>query len=369
MSNLLYPGPIQSATGAPPVQPAPMIPQAQMQQPGFAQNFKSNIGPILQALGMGIAANNLGAGAAAIPGLTERRRDAMMQQQAMAQEQQRRNATVEWAKTQDPEVANMLGQGIIEPMDAVRMIQQRKMGGSSGNQPASVQEYEYAKQNGFQGSFMDYQAGKARQGAGVQYSLTPQWGRDTQTGEWGMVVIGSDGSSKLVPAPDNIKLSGPEGVAESRAAGTEQGKVRGGAAAQLPQAEFQVQEVQANVSSILNDPYLPQMTGPVNAMLPNVTGDAARFKSKVEKLKGQAFLGARQALKGGGQITDYEGQRAEAALLRASEAQNAEDFKAAMMEFQMHMERGLEILRLQAGQGGAGSNDPELEDALKQYGD
>jgi hypothetical protein len=360
MSNLLYPGPMQF-NNAPPPQPAPMIPQQQLAQQGFAQRFKQNLGPILQAAGMGLASGNWGAAAAAMPGLAERRQEQFAQQQAMAQEQQRLNATAEWAKTQDPEVAMMLEKGMINGSQAVQMIQQKRQAAQPGSQPALIQEYEYAKSQGFEGSIMDYQAGKARIGGGVQSSLTPQWGKDTKTGKWGMGVLQSDGGFKLVDVPEGFELAGPEGVAESRAAGTEQGKVRGGAAANLPQAEFQVQNVQTAVNGIINDPYLPNMTGPVNSMLPNVTGDAARFKSKVEQLKGQAFLGARQALKGGGQITDYEGQRAEAALLRAEMAQNPQDFIAAMQEFQMHMERGLEILRLQAGQGG-GSGEWTVEE-------
>jgi hypothetical protein len=355
MSNLLYPGPMQF-NNAPPPQPAPMIPQQQLAQQGFAQRFKQNLGPILQAAGIGLASGNWGGAAAAMPGLAERRQQQMQEQQAMAQEQQRLNATAEWAKTQDPEVAMMLEKGMINGSQAVQMIQQKRQAAQPGNQPASVQEYEYARQNGFEGSFMDFQEGK--RGQGVTYGTTPQWLRKPGGG-WEFGVIGSDGTFKKVETPEG--LAGPEGVAESRAAGTEQGKVRGGAAANLPQAEFQVQNVQQNVASIINDPYLPNMTGPVNAMLPNVTGDAARFKSKVEQLKGQAFLGARQALKGGGQITDYEGQRAEAALLRAEMAQNPEDFKAALQEFQMHMERGLEILRLQAGQSG-GSGEWTVEE-------
>jgi hypothetical protein len=364
MSMLLDPRGVQSMpmggfpnAGAPNIMDAPQVPQQQIQQANFGQRFKQNMGPMLQALGLGIASNNLAAGAAALPVLADRRQRSMAEQQQMAQQQQQLNMTKEWLKQKGRmDLIPLVDAGQADV--ALRMATQQEQG---QDKTALIQEYEYAKAQGFQGTMMDFQEGKARMGAGVQSSLTPQWGKDTKTGKWGMGVLQSDGGFKLVDVPEHFELAGPEGVAESRAAGTEQGKVRGGAAANLPQATFQVQNVQTAVDGIINDPYLPNMTGPVNAMLPNVTGDAARFKSKVEQLKGQAFLGARQALKGGGQITDYEGQRAEAALLRAEMAQNPEDFKAAMVEFKMHMERGLEILRLQAGQS-SGSGDWTVEE-------
>jgi hypothetical protein len=132
MSNLLYPGPMQF-NNAPPPQPAPMIPQQQLAQQGFAQRFKQNLGPILQAAGMGLASGNWGGAAAAMPGLAERRQQQMQEQQVMAQEQQRLNATAEWAKTQDPEVAMMLEKGMINGSQAVQMIQQKRQAAQGGD--------------------------------------------------------------------------------------------------------------------------------------------------------------------------------------------------------------------------------------------
>jgi hypothetical protein len=132
MSNLLYPGPMQF-NNAPPPQPAPMIPQQQLAQQGFAQRFKQNLGPILQAAGIGLASGNWGGAAAAMPGLAERRQQQMQEQQAMAQEQQRLNATAEWAKTQDPEVAMMLEKGMINGSQAVQMIQQKRQAAQGGD--------------------------------------------------------------------------------------------------------------------------------------------------------------------------------------------------------------------------------------------
>jgi len=61
--------------------------------------------------------------------------------------------------------------------------------------------------------------------------------------------------------------------------------------------------------------------------------DAADFKSLLNQVTGQAFLEARQALKGGGAITDMEGSKAQTAITRMSEAQSEQAFKAAAKEF------------------------------------
>jgi hypothetical protein len=92
------------------------------------------------------------------------------------------------------------------------------------------------------------------------------------------------------------------------------------------------------------------MVGPVYGRLPNMTADAERVQQKIDQLKGGAFLQARQALKGGGAITDYEGKKAEEAYTRLSQAQSEGDFKAALDEFNYYVQQGLAKLQSQAGQ-------------------
>ena len=90
------------------------------------------------------------------------------------------------------------------------------------------------------------------------------------------------------------------------------------------------------------------MLGPVDSLLPNVSEDAARVQGKMNQIQGGAFLQARQLLKGGGAITDYEGQKAEAAFARLAAAQNPEDYKAALDEFNYFVQQGLKKLEAQA---------------------
>lgn len=62
--------------------------------------------------------------------------------------------------------------------------------------------------------------------------------------------------------------------------------------------------------------------------------EAQGARALVEQAQGQAFLQAFESLKGGGQITQVEGEKATAAMARLQRAQKAEDFKAAAKELQ-----------------------------------
>ena len=72
--------------------------------------------------------------------------------------------------------------------------------------------------------------------------------------------------------------------------------------------------------------------------------DAARVKARIDQIKGGAFLQAFESLKGGGQITELEGQKAEAAQSRLNTAQSEDDFKEALMEYKFYIEQGIRRL-------------------------
>lgn len=72
--------------------------------------------------------------------------------------------------------------------------------------------------------------------------------------------------------------------------------------------------------------------------------ETARVKGRIDQIKGGAFLQAFESLKGGGQITELEGQKAEAAQSRLNTAQSEEDFKNALMEYKFYIEQGIRRL-------------------------
>jgi hypothetical protein len=77
--------------------------------------------------------------------------------------------------------------------------------------------------------------------------------------------------------------------------------------------------------------------------------DTASFEPLYKGIKGQAFLEAFQRLKGAGQITEIEGQKATEALLKLDKAQNEKDFVKYAREFQENLQRGMELAKNKAG--------------------
>jgi len=71
---------------------------------------------------------------------------------------------------------------------------------------------------------------------------------------------------------------------------------------------------------------------------------AAGFEARYKKVKGGSFLQAREALRGGGQITDFEGKKAEDAMAAMDKAQNEAEFIQALNDYNGAMTRGLAIL-------------------------
>ena len=137
------------------------------------------------------------------------------------------------------------------------------------------------------------------------------------------------------------------------ARGKTEGEAAGNATGALPGVRGIAGMVDQQINDLKNDPYLPDMLGPVNSRLPNLSSNAARVQGRIDQLQGGAFLQARQLLKGGGAITDYEGQKAEAAFARMNTAQSVEDFNAALDEFNAAVQEGVRKLETQAGYGGA----------------
>jgi flagellar protein FlgJ len=59
-------------------------------------------------------------------------------------------------------------------------------------------------------------------------------------------------------------------------------------------------------------------------------------------------MDARQLLKGGGQITDFEGKKAENGIARMQRAQSPEEFKKGAIEYQEAVRAGVAKLRKKA---------------------
>lgn len=104
------------------------------------------------------------------------------------------------------------------------------------------------------------------------------------------------------------------------------------------------------IDALLFDPALDQALG-LEGFLRSKAADlrldenTARVKGRLDQVIGKAFLQAFQSLKGGGQITELEGEKAQAAEARLSTAQRPEDFREALREYKFYIEQGIKRLQ------------------------
>lgn len=307
-------------------------PGAMSQPSGFSQMMQPEVLAAMagQLLGnQGNAANFGNAFQAAAP--------------AMAQTRQK-NKTYDFFKQNAPEYAQMMDAGMPVSKAWEEYTQQRVAKKGQGYINAGGGNLF----NSDTGEWVSAPGGGAEGVAG----LTPVWLRDKSTGQMVLGQMTKDGKVLKSELPEgDYEPVGPYEKSFETNRGAKAGEAVGTAEGALPGVSQMAQHIASQVEDLKSDPYLPNMLGPVDSRLPNVTADAARVQGKIDQLKGGAFLQARQMLKGGGAITDYEGQKAEAAWTRLQTAQRPEDFTAALDEFNYYVQQGLAKLEQQAGMG------------------
>ena len=205
---------------------------------------------------------------------------------------------------------------------------------------------------------------------GGNYGDTVLLGRD-KTGNAVPLRAAPNGSLAVAPLPEGIAFD-PGGMAGARTASTVDAKSAAAARARLPAAEQATDLALKAIDLVANDEAgLNEQFGQWGALPRNmwVQGGSAmgNWLANFEQARGQAFLQAREMLKGGGQITDFEGRRAEAAYSRMEAAARSGDkqtFLAAATDFRGAVQMGLDKLREAAGgayseNGSAMQPDPD----------
>lgn len=120
------------------------------------------------------------------------------------------------------------------------------------------------------------------------------------------------------------------------------------------------------IDAILNDPALPRVTGPLEGSggndigqmsfwrrsyhtakdaYANDGGDSMALIERIGNLQNKTWLAARQMLKGGGAITDYESRKAEGAMARLERAKSTEEMRAALVDLRDAISDGERKLR------------------------
>jgi len=100
-----------------------------------------------------------------------------------------------------------------------------------------------------------------------------------------------------------------------------------------------------------------------SSLIPTMPGSkAADFEARLDEIKGGAFLEAYNTLRGGGSITEVEGQKATQAITRMSTAQSEKEFIDAARDFQNVIRIGIKRSKEKLGSGGT-----DVDALLEKY--
>lgn len=226
----------------------------------------------------------------------------------------------------------------------------------------------------------------------TRYGLNPIYGKDPVTGETVLGTMGTDGTFKRIETPgfeistgvDKMDLGTHWGLLDKRsgqlvgtmpkenyresfdkAAGAEAGKAVGEAAARVDADVSSADRTIEQAMELYNHPGLSAIVGPVDQFRPSWTmgAEGRDALARFNQLKGRTFLEAYQMLKGGGQITEVEGKKAEDAMARMDRALSVEDFRQALRDFMDAVRAGAEKLRVRASMSPGAVNVPQVNAA------
>lgn len=280
-------------------------------------------------------------------------RQAAAQKDADAKLATQTNATKQWLQQNYPDLAQAVDAGL-PVSDAWGEAFKRESGGGTG----------------------DFKTG-----------FTPVWG--TYDGHPATVLPGNDGQFYINGQPiDPAKFipTNPYDLNAQKAGGAAFGKATGGAQFTVPNAQLELDQSKAAIDNLKTDPNVKAgMEDWFNqwGVLPRgvwVQGGSnmAQFRNSANNVIDRSWLSARAALKGGGQITDYEGAKAENAVSMMKSALDSGDkgqFEKARDDYEYWVQQGFTKLQQQAGgipgygSGAAAAPDPNnIDDLLGKYG-
>lgn len=201
-------------------------------------------------------------------------------------------------------------------------------------------------------ALLPFEMRKARAGAGgsADRSLQPQYGLDAQ-GNPVLLQLGKDGTAVQTRLPDGVKLD-RTWLAQQGALGREVGAAQGKAQASLPSDLAAAEQAIDVIDQIIEHPGREVATGfsskvdPRNYIPGTVASD---FDALNKQLQGKTFMEAYAGLKGGGQITEVEGKKAQEAIARLSTAQTEGAYLKAVKELRGIIETGMGRARQRAG--------------------
>lgn len=245
----------------------------------------------------------------------------------------------------DPQMARMIMQDPELRKSVVPLLFKQKLG--LGDVPSNVQEWKYY--NGLsEKEKQDYLTMKRAQkfyDTGLQH-VQPN-------------AVNPGGPPVATIAKD------PAGVARERKVGEGLGESIVG----LPRAIEKATEAIGLIDRIAKHPGRETGTGLSSKLDPRnyIAGtDAADFGIMNKQLVGKTFLEAFESLKGGGAITQVEGEKATDAIARLNVAQSDEAYLEALNDLKAVITRGMAVARQKAGQSGPAPAAPPESPAPTQ---
>ncbi len=163
-----------------------------------------------------------------------------------------------------------------------------------------------------------------------------------------------------IPSQQTPKTLAPEqtpehkqSVAAATATGAIEGKAMTEARIDLPTVKSNATYLTGIIDKAMTHPGREAATGK-SSYLPTIRGtDRQNFEVLQDQIQGKVFMQAYQSLKGGGQITEIESEKATQALARLNAAQSEEEYLNALTEFKTEIQR-LTALAESRARGGHG---------------
>ncbi|MBA5802138.1 transglycosylase SLT domain-containing protein [Rhizobium changzhiense] len=139
-------------------------------------------------------------------------------------------------------------------------------------------------------------------------------------------------------------------AAKDTAQGSTEGKAAGEAVSSLPADLMQADQTIKNIDQLLTSKGLNSIVGSVDQFRPSWTmgADGRDALTRLKQLQGGAFLQAYGLLKGGGQITEVEGGKAQDAMARMDRSLDEPHFRAALKDFRDAVEQGVAKMKERA---------------------
>ncbi|BAQ89029.1 hypothetical protein [uncultured Mediterranean phage uvMED] len=133
-----------------------------------------------------------------------------------------------------------------------------------------------------------------------------------------------------------------------------QAKFKQEAKQSFPKNYQKYENIMNSIDGLLESPGLDELVGRIELISAgeikvNPGSDLANAYERLQQIKGQTFLQAFTALKGGGQITEFESQEAQKSLGRLNTAQKKEDFVASLNDLKKILSEGILLERFNAG--------------------